>query len=65
MDKFLPLEITKKAEQEFNNFNLDDAGNARYQKTKLSFDKYEKMPPTIKNIIKIFKFLKKSKTVIC
>jgi len=54
MDKFLPLEIAKKAEQEFNNSpNLDDAGSARYQKTKLSFNKYEEMPPTIKNIIKI------------
>tara|TARA_B110000967_G_C18689774_1_gene462360 strand:+ start:97 stop:879 length:783 start_codon:yes stop_codon:yes gene_type:complete len=55
IDNFLPTEMAKKAEQEFNNSpNLNNAGNERYQKTKLVFNKYEEMPPTIKDIVKIF-----------
>ena len=55
INNFLPLNIVKKAEDEFVKFSdLKDAGNERYQKTKLVFNKYEEMPPTIKDIVKIF-----------
>ena len=55
LNNFLPLEIAKKAENEFTQFSqLHDAGNERYQKTKLVFNQYEKMPSTIREIIKIF-----------
>tara|TARA_Y100000992_G_scaffold285484_1_gene236477 strand:- start:300 stop:1082 length:783 start_codon:yes stop_codon:yes gene_type:complete len=53
LNNFLPIEIAKKAENEFVQFSqLHDAGNDRYQKTKLVFNQYEKMPTTIKEIIK-------------
>ena len=62
VDNFLPLESVKKAEEEFIKFSeLQDAGNERYQKTKLVFNKFEKMPGTIKKIIEFLyskKFLK-------
>ena len=61
-NNFLPLDIAKKAEDEFVKFsNLKDAGNERYQKTKLVFNRLNDMPNTIKKIIYILysdKFLK-------
>ena len=61
-NNFLPLDIAKKAEDEFVKFSkLKDAGNERYQKTKLVFNRLNEMPNTIKKIINILysdKFLK-------
>ena len=51
---FLPVEIAKKAEDEFIKFSdLKKAGNERYQKTKLVFNKLNLMPENIKKIINI------------
>ena len=62
INNFLPLDIVKKAEDEFVKFSkLKDAGNERYQKTKLVFNRLNEMPNTIKKIINILysdKFLK-------
>ena len=53
LENFLPSDFAKKAESEFNNFSkLQNAGNARYQKTKLVFNNYSEMPETIQKIIK-------------
>ena len=52
LNNFLPVELIKKAEKEFIEFNdLSDSGNARYQKTKLGFNKFNEMPINIKKII--------------
>ena len=52
---FLPNDLALTAEREFNNFaNSTDDGNARYQRFKSGFADYEKMPETIKKIIKLF-----------
>lgn len=49
---FLPTEIAKKAEREFIEYNKTvDAGNIRYQKTKMYTENYTNMPATIKQII--------------
>jgi len=62
INNFLPLDLAKKAEDEFVKFSkLKDAGNERYQKTKLVFNRLNEMPNTIKKIINILysdKFLK-------
>tara|TARA_B110001452_G_scaffold249325_1_gene236786 strand:+ start:780 stop:1571 length:792 start_codon:yes stop_codon:yes gene_type:complete len=62
MDNFFPPQIAKQAEAEFVKFDkYFDAGNARYQKTKRAFSKYNEMPSNIKNIISFLystKFLK-------
>ena len=55
INNFLPAEIAKKAEEEFIKFSdLKKAGNERYQKTKLVFNKLNLMPENIKKIINIF-----------
>ena len=49
---FLPLEIVKKAENEFLNFNKgSDVGLAQFQKTKKALYDYSLMPHVIKEII--------------
>ena len=55
IEKFLPLEIVKEAEEEFKNFKKTaDAGSAQFQKTKRWGETYEDMPYTIKKIIDFF-----------
>lgn len=52
IEGLLPTEIAKKAEIEFLEFNnLENAGNKRYQNTKVVFNEFENMPGTIKDII--------------
>tara|TARA_A100001011_G_C14249315_1_gene817094 strand:- start:590 stop:1351 length:762 start_codon:yes stop_codon:yes gene_type:complete len=51
----LPHDQVLKAELEFKTFNETlDSGSERYQKTKRHFEDFEKMPSTIKEIIKKF-----------
>ena len=48
IEGLLPREIAKKAEIEFLEFNkLENAGNKRYQNTKVVFNEFENMPGTI------------------
>ena len=55
IEKFLPLEIVKEAEEEFKSFKKTaDAGSAQFQKTKRWGETYEDMPYTIKKIIYFF-----------
>jgi len=55
IEKFLPLEIVKKAEEEFTNFKKTaKAGSAQFQKTKRWGETYEDMPYTIKKIVDFF-----------
>ena len=57
IEGLLPTEIAKKAEIEFLEFNkLENAGNKRYQNTKVVFNEFENMPGTIKDIISFFVF---------
>ena len=52
---FLPEYIVKKAEKEFIDFHkLEDAGGYRYGNLKYHFDKFDKMPNTIQNLINFF-----------
>jgi len=52
INNFLPIEVAKKAENEFLNYRKTvDAGNTRYQKTKMHNEDYKNMPDTIKKII--------------
>ena len=49
---FLPIEIVKKAEEEFiDQKKTVDAGCRKFQKTKRVFEDLSQMPPTIKKII--------------
>jgi len=49
---FLPLEVAKRAEEEFINFTkTSDAGSAQFQKTKKVLYDYSMMPKTIKEVI--------------
>ncbi len=51
----LPDDLAKSAESEFLNFNkTSDAGNALFQNTKKSIEKYSEIPNTIKKIIDLF-----------
>lgn len=52
---FLPINIVKKAEEEFITFNnLQNTGGYRYGNLKYHFEDFEKMPETIKKIISFF-----------
>tara|TARA_B100001093_G_scaffold497790_1_gene545121 strand:- start:135 stop:926 length:792 start_codon:yes stop_codon:yes gene_type:complete len=52
---FLPTNIVRQAESEFEEFkNLENAGGYRYGNLKYHYDKYEKMPKTIKYLISFF-----------
>ena len=54
-NNFLPTNIVQKAEAEFEEFkNLENAGGYRYGNLKFHYDKYEKMPETIKYLISFF-----------
>ena len=54
-NNFLPIDIVKKAEEEFINFNnLHNAGGYRYGNLKYHFEDFEKMPQSIKKIITFF-----------
>ena len=52
---FQSINIVKKAEEEFINFNnLHNAGGYRYGNLKYHFEDFEKMPQSIKKIITFF-----------
>ena len=52
---FLPIEIVKKAENEFLNLNKTfDVGLMQFQKTKKALGDYFSMPHTVKEIINFF-----------
>ena len=52
---FLPIEIAKKAEEEFVKINKSvTAGSPQFQKTKMLLSDYSKMPPILKKTIELF-----------